>query len=237
MLVGRDGLPADALQVVHGLPEGHGTDHIGRAGLLALGRIRPDDLVQVDEVDRPAAGEERIAALEHLAGTDQRAGAEGRVELVAAEGHEVGARGERAVGRQLGRIEEDRDAAGVGLGADLLHGGQPTGDVGGSRESQQCGASPVVEDPHDVGRLEGAGCPAFHPAPRRHPRPGQQVGVVLDHRGGHDVVGAQAQPVGQMVDGLGRVAHQHHDVAPAVGSPGEAVHAVAGFLVGRRGPS
>ena len=48
--------------------------------------------------------------------------------------------------------------------------------------------------------------PALDPAPLRHPGPGQQVGVVLDHRGHHDVVGLELQPVGQMVDGLGGVA-------------------------------
>ena len=60
--------------------------------------------------------------------------------------------------------------------------------------------------------------------------------MVLDHRGGHHVVGAEAQPVGQVVDGLGRVAHEHDDVVAAGRSPGEAVHAVARLLVGRGGP-
>ena len=66
-LVRRDRLPTDPLQLVHGRPEGHRADHVRRTGLLALGRIGPDDLVQVDQVDRAAAGEERIALLEDLA--------------------------------------------------------------------------------------------------------------------------------------------------------------------------
>ena len=48
------------------VPEGDRADHVGRAGLLALGRIRPDHLVEVDQVDRAAARQERVAVLEHL---------------------------------------------------------------------------------------------------------------------------------------------------------------------------
>ena len=237
VLVRRDRPPADALKVVHGLPEGDRTDDIGRAGLLPLGRIRPDDLVEVDQVHRPAAGEKRIAVLEDLPRADERTGTEGRVELVAAEGDEIGPGGQGAMGGQLCRIEEDRDAACVRLGTDLLHRGQPARDVGGSRERQQGRAAPVVEDSHDVGGLEGAGRPALHPTSRRHTRPGEQVGVMLDHRRGDHVVGAQLQPVGQLVDGLRRVADQDHDVVPAGRPARESVHAVAGLLVGGGGAS
>ena len=61
-LVGRDGLPADALQLVHGRAEGDRADDVGRAGLLPLGRLGPDDLVEVDQVDGATAGEEGVAA-------------------------------------------------------------------------------------------------------------------------------------------------------------------------------
>ena len=47
--------------------------------------------------------------------------------------------------------------------------------------------------------------------------------------------GPSPQPVGQVVDGLGGVAHQDDDVVAAGRPPGEAVHAVAGRLVGRGG--
>ena len=124
-------------------------------------------------------------------GPIERTGPEGRVELVAAEGHEVGPGGQGSMRRQLCRVEEDGDAAGVGLGTDLLHRGEPAGDVGGARQGQEGRSPPVLEHPHHVGRLEGAVGAALHPAPRRHPRPGQQVGVVLDHGGGHHVVGAE----------------------------------------------
>ena len=59
-------------------------------------------------------------------------------------------------------------------------------------------------------------------------RPGQQIGVVLDHGGDHDVVGAEPEPVGEMVDGLGGVAHEHDDVVGTLRAPGEAVHAGPG---------
>ena len=60
-------VPADPLQLVHGRAEGDGADDVGRAGLLALGRVGPDHLVQVDQVDGAAAGEEGVAVLEDLA--------------------------------------------------------------------------------------------------------------------------------------------------------------------------
>ena len=109
-LVGRDGVPADPLELVHGGPEGDRADDVGRAGLLPLGRIGPDDLVEVDQIDRATAGQEGIAVREDAARPDQRAGAEGRVQLVTAEGHEVGSRRQGTVRRQLGRVEQDGDA-------------------------------------------------------------------------------------------------------------------------------
>ena len=56
--------------------------------------------------------------------------------------------------------------------------------------------------------------------------------MVLDHGGGHHVVGAEPEPVGQLVDGLGGVAHQDHHVVTAGRSLREAVHARARLLVG-----
>ena len=171
-----------------------------------------------------------------LAWPDERAGAEGRVELVAAEGHEVRSRRQRAVWGQLRRVEQDGDAPRVRLGADLLDRGEPARHVGRTRHGQQRRRPPVLEHLDHVGGAEGAVGAALHPAPCGHPGPGQQVGVVLDHGGGHHVVGAEPEPVGQVVDGFGGVAHQDDDVVAAGGPPGEAVHAVAGPLVGGRGP-
>ena len=62
-----DGVPADPLQLVHCRAEGDGADDVGGAGLLAFGWLGPDHLVQVDQVDRAAAGEERVAGLEGVA--------------------------------------------------------------------------------------------------------------------------------------------------------------------------
>ncbi len=65
---------------------------------------------------------------------------------------------------------------------------------------------------HVVG-VEGPVQPALDVAPRRDPAPGQQVGVMLDHRGEHHVVGLEAQPVGELVEGFGGVPAQDGDVA------------------------
>ena len=60
----RIGVPADPLQLVHGGAEGHRPDHVGRPRLLSFGGLGPDHLVEVDQVDRAAAGQERVAGLE-----------------------------------------------------------------------------------------------------------------------------------------------------------------------------
>ena len=99
VVVGVDGVGQPMrVQLVDGGVEGDGADHVGRAGLLPFGRVGPHHLVEVDEVDGAAAGEERVAARRRRrAGTDEDAGAERGVHLVAAPGHEVG------VGRAAGR--------------------------------------------------------------------------------------------------------------------------------------
>ncbi len=170
-------------------------------------------------------------------GPIKRAGAVGRVELVAAEGDEVGPRWEATVRCELCRIEQDRDAAGVRLRTDLLDRRQPPGDVRGAGHGEQLGPRAGIEHGGDVVDAERPVGPALDPTPLRHPGPGEQVGVVLHHRRHDDVVGCELQPVGQMVDGLGGVAAQHHDVVVLAPAPGEAMGALAGALVGGGGPA
>ena len=75
-----------------------------------------------------------------------------------------------------------------------------------------------VEAGDDVVDVEGAITAAFDVAPPRHPTPGQEVGVVFDHGGEHDIVRLEAQPVGQLVDGLGGVAAEDGHVVAGRGS-------------------
>ena len=202
--------------------EGDGPDDVGRPGLLAVGWRRPDHLVQVDEVDGAAAGQERVAGLEEGTGSDQGTAAEGRVELVAAEGQVVGLGGQRPVRRELGRVDQDRHAPLVGGVDDLVEGWQPPGHVGGAGDRQQRRpAAAGVERGHHVVDGEGPVGPALDVAALRHPAPGQQVGVVLDHGGDHHVGRVEPQPVGEMVDGLGGVAAQDGDVGPVLVPAGE----------------
>ena len=111
VVVGADGRPADPLQLVDGGVEGDGADDVGRAGLLPLGRVGPHDLVEVDEIDGAATGQERVAVGERVPRADEDAGPERGVHLVAAPGHEVGVGGQRPVGGELGGVDEHRDAA------------------------------------------------------------------------------------------------------------------------------
>ena len=83
---------------------------------------------------------------------------------------------------------------------------------------KQSGPGRGVELRDDIVDGEGPVGSALDEAPLAHSRPGQQVGVVLDHGGDHDVVRAETEPVDQMVDGLGGVATEDGHVG-AVGSP------------------
>ena len=53
------------------------------------------------------------------------------------------------------------------------------------------------------------------------PCPGQQVGVVLDHRRHDNVVGLQVEPVRKVVDRLGGVAAEDGHVPVVVASAGK----------------
>ena len=102
--------------------------------------------------------------------------------------------------------------------------------------ASRAGRRPVVEHGDHV--VDASKVPSVpHSTQRRvgHPGPGQQVGVVLDHGGGHHVVGSEAQAVGQVVDGLGRVAAQDATSSPSAGRPAKRCTLVAGRLVGRGG--
>jgi len=59
--------------------------------------------------------------------------------------------------------------------------------------------------------------------------------MVLDHRGDDHIIGFEAQPVGEVVDGLGGVAADDRHVIAVVGSPGEAQCGSSGLLVGGGG--
>ena len=137
--------------------------------------------------------------------------------------------------RQLRRVDQHPHTACVGGGADLFHRRQPSRHVGGAGHREQRRPRAVVEHPHDVVDAERAFGTALDPPARRRTGPGQQVGVVLDDGRDDDVGGTEAEPVGQVVDRLGRVADEHDHVASAGGPPGEAVGTLAGLLVGGGG--
>ena len=156
---------------------------------------------------------------------------------MAAEGEEVGGRGQRAVGRQLGGVEGHGNAALVGGVDDGVDGWEPAGDVRCRRYGQKGWASPCVQGGGDVFDGERAGGPALDVPAIGNPTPGQQVGVVLDHGGHHHVIGCEAQPVGQVVDGFGGVSAQHGHVVSVRVAAGEPEDGHSGVLVGGRGPT
>jgi hypothetical protein len=73
---------------------------------------------------------------------------------------------------------------------------------------------------------------ALDVAPLGDPSPRQQVGVVLHDGGDHDIGGIQPEPIGEVIDGLGRVAAQDGHVGPVLVLPGEGEHGTSGLFVG-----
>ena len=208
--------PPDDVELVDRGVQSDGAEHVGGAGLLPLGRIRPDHFVEVDEIDGTTAGQERVTVGERRSRANECAGAERRVHLVAAPGDEVDARRQPAMRCELGCVEEHGYVAlvrGVGDRIDRRH---PSGDVRRARDGQELGPRCRVERGDDVVEPERAVASALHePAPAR-TRPRQQVGVMLDDGRDDDVVTRELQAVRELVDRLGRVPADDRDVG-AVG--------------------
>ena len=110
--------------------------------------------------------------LEEPPGADQGAGPERGVELVPAQGQEVGVDRQGPVRRELGGVDQHRHAPGVGRGDDLRQRRQPAGDVRGAGDGQQGrAAGPGVEGGGHVVHVEGPVRAALHVAARRPPGP------------------------------------------------------------------
>ena len=176
---------------VDGGVESDRAEDVGGAGFFAFGRVGPHDLVEVDEVDGAATGEERVAVGEGASRPDEGAGAEGRVHLVPAPRHEVDRGWETSVGCELGGVDEDGDAALVGGHGDVVDGGHPAGDVGRTGDGQQLRMWCDVEGRRDVVDGEGAVGRALDEPAAGHARPRQQVGVMLDDGRDDDIVRAR----------------------------------------------
>ena len=210
------------VELVDGRVQRHGADHVRRARLLPVGRVGPHHLVEVDQVDGAAAGEERVAVGERRPGA------------------------RRARRRRTGRTSCGRSTpgsrrrrAGAGGGASWAAStstGTPR-SWAAAMISSSGGSQPVTLEAPVTASSGGRGpssraavtsstskVPSTrHSTKRRRHRPGprQQVGVVLDH-GRHDhVVGREPEPVGQVVDGLGGVAADDGDVVALRVAPGE----------------
>ena len=163
-------------------PQRDRAHHVGRPRLVALGRVGPHDVVERDELDRPAAAQQRLAALEGAAAGDERAGPERRVELVPRQREVVDARGRHVDGamrRELGGVDEELRAVVVRDRGELGQRPHLAGDVRGARDGDEVDAR--LRHPQRV-------LAALHELPRavrdrQHGQvvaaPRQHVGVVL----------------------------------------------------------
>ncbi len=234
--VSDDRLPSDASERIDGCMQGHGADHIGRAGFLPIRRSCPDHLVEADQVHRSAPGQEGIADFEEIPWSDQRARPEGGIELVTTEGEEVGGGRQRPVGRQLRGIDYHPHPPFMGRFDNGLERRQPPRHVGCSRQRQQGRRSPItIESGADVIDGEGSLGRALDVSPGGYPTPREQVGVVLDNGGHHDVGRVELQTVGQMIDGLGGVPAENGNIRAVRDSSGELEHRPPCPLIGGSG--
>ena len=128
-----------------------------------------------------------------------------------------------------------RSWAAAMIGVDGREPARHVGCAGDGQERRPPGAG--VERGHHVVDVEGAVGPALDVAAPGHPTPREEVGVVLDDGGDDHVVRCEAEPVGEVVDGLGGVAAQDGDVVAVRVPAGEGQDGPAGFLVGDGGPS
>ena len=101
--------------------------HVGRTRLLAVGGAVQMTSSRSTRSTAPPPARNGSPVSNSCAGPDQRAGAERGVELVSAEGQEVGVGRQGAVRRQLGGVDEHGDTAFVGGPDDLLDRRQPAG--------------------------------------------------------------------------------------------------------------
>ena len=148
--------PPDDVELVDRGVQSDGAEHVRGAGLLPLGRIRPDHFVEVDEIDCTTARQERVTVGERRSRADECTGAERRVHLVAAPGDEVDARRQAAMRCELGCVEEHGYVPlvrGVGDRVDRRH---PSGDVRRARDGQELGPRCRVERGDDVVEPERA---------------------------------------------------------------------------------
>ena len=140
-----------AVELVDGACQRDGADHVGRAGLLPLGRVGPDHLVEVDEVDGAAAGQERVALGERRRGARCSTPApNGAYILCPLQARKSAVAGQRPVGGELGGVDQHRHAPLVGGGDDVVERRQPAGDVGAPVMASSAGRGAGVERGDDV---------------------------------------------------------------------------------------
>jgi len=208
----------------------HGPDDVRGAGFLTVGRFCPEDFVKPDEVNRAPSGKERVTFREAPTRSDEDACPEGCVHLVAAPSHKISLLRQLPVRCELCAVEHDGDLAVVCGVDDLLDRRQPSGDVRSRGDGEQPRLWRPAQLSRDVVNREDPFGPALDVAACGNARPRQEIGVVLDDGSDHDVARAQAQAVGEVVDGLGCIAADDRDVVAAFASC-EGERRVAGALV------
>ena len=139
-LVGRDGVHPDTRQCVARSAQRDGTDRVRRAGFVTVRRIGPDGVVERDPPHRAAALQPRLRRRQPRAARNQRSGTERGVELVPGDREVVDPERleiDRAVWRELRRVDEDLGTCRVGQLRQFRDRPYLTRDIGSARDREQ----------------------------------------------------------------------------------------------------
>lgn len=200
---------------------------LGEAGLVPGRAGVPGDLHSAvlgagDGPAGPAPGEVRLGGAQPVGASGQHPGAERRVQLVAGEGHPVDVQlGQRdgPVRGELGGVQHDAGAVGVGGGGQFADRPDLPGDVGGAGDADQCRAVRLAggEGPLQGadGLLVAAGRVEDGEAGGA---PGQQRGVVLGLE--DEDLAPFGEGAYQQVEGVGGGAGEEELVAGAAAEEG-----------------
>ena len=238
LLAGGDRVQTDLTEPARRSGQGDGPQQVRAARLDPVRQVGPHDVVERHRTHGAAAALVGIAAHAVPPG-DQRSRPVRGVQLVRRQGDCIEVLGvvvrahvDGPVRGELGGVDEDPTADGVDLRRHPVHVRHDAGDVRRAGHGEQCDATGVpcqlgvevllvhgsVDQRSDVDHLA-------EPSPR------QQVRVVLEDGRQHDrVVGRRHRP-GEVIDRLGGVLREHHDVAVGVGAD-EPADDVASLLEG-----
>lgn len=243
LLVGRDVVESDAVDILQGLGQGGAADIIRRAGFELEGQLIEDGLLERDGGNHLAPALVRGEAVQPFFFAVEDADAGGAVDLMSGEDVELGVQRLDVyfyMGDGLGAIQQDGHAVFVGYADEFVDGvdrAEHVGDVGDGHESGAFAEQVLVFVQAEFAFLGDGNHPEGDAFAGGLELPGHDVGVVL-HGGDNDLVAGLHAGVAKggcdEVDRFGRAAGED-DLVRGAGVQ-EGLYRPARFFVRFGGP-